>query len=210
MGSEAKQPPIKIAVIDTGFSPLFGDTSYKHLCRTGHYDFTTNRPVQGLDSHGHGSFVVKAINDTLTGLTGFCYQVFKITPNGDPVILTKAAARAYRSGARFINFSVYSRTYSSRFHETLKSIGNRGVKIFVAAGNSNRNLNNVCKTYPNCFKGVKNMYVVGSVDEHSNKASYSNYGSMVAIYEKGRVLESTGTSFAAPTALGKQVRELLK
>ena len=205
------EKPFKVAIIDTGFSPMPLDDSAMKLCDTGHYDFNTETTTVPVDDHGHGTFVTYLVNKSAK-TRNMCYLVYKVFGPGvlNPEnAINDAMLKAYKAGAHAINLSLYMRQYSYRTRRIVKMITNRGTKIFVSSGNEARNLNTKCYTYPVCYKGVnKNMVVVGSLDMYGGIASYSNYGAMVDVYEMGDINDARGTSFAAPRALGKYLRSL--
>lgn len=201
--------PYKVAIIDSGFSPMPGDSSVLKLCKSGHYDYVTKESEVGADYIGHGSFVTYLINRH-SKTKNMCYLIYKVFGNGsDEFAIEKAFLKAYKEGARAINFSMVMFQYSHRARGIVKYITNKGVKIFASAGNSHRNMNTHCTTYPVCFKGINsNLVVVGSTDVYGGVASYSNYGARIDVYEFGDMKQHRGTSFAAPRALGKYINSL--
>lgn len=206
-----KKAPFKVAILDTGFTPTPTDDSVLKLCDKGHYDYDAMLPEVGEDTVGHGAGVTFLINRNAK-TKNMCYLIYKVF--GDSIINThlmidQALLRAHKHGVNAVNMSLYMRNYSHRTRGIIKMMAKRGVKFFVSSGNSGRNLNEKCYTYPVCYKRMgRNLVVVGSTDVYGGVASYSNYGARVDIYELGDLFDSRGTSFAAPRALGKYINSL--
>jgi subtilisin family serine protease len=203
--------PYKVAILDTGFTPLFPDNAIFKLCDSGHYDFNEEAPEIGFDDYGHGSFVTYLINAN-ADTNNMCYVIYKVfgpnTVNGHDVI-DRALVMAAKSRVNAINMSLYMTNHSYKTKKIIKKLTRRGIKIFVSAGNEGRNLNQKCFTYPVCYKGInRNMVVVGALDNYGEVARYSNIGLKVDVYKMGDIGRSRGTSFAAPRALGKYIKKL--
>lgn len=199
----------KIAIIDTGFTPLpFNGTGFK-ICKSGHFDYATDTPTVGEDTIGHGSYVT-ALADGHAQTENICFLIYKVFGGQSSIeSVNKAMISAYKAGAKAINMSLSISKYEKRTHAIVKAITNRGVKMFVSAGNASTNMNTYCNSYPACFKGInKNMIIVGSTDYYRERASYSNYGFSIDVWEYGDLGRSRGTSFAAPRALGNYVKTL--
>ena len=202
--------PIKIAVIDTGYTFIPWDNSGFKLCETGHFDYNESKPQVGADTMSHGSFVLSIINRRMNTKNA-CFLVYKVF--GEKVTagdIDNAMIKAYRNGANVINLSLTMRQYSRRTRNIIKTLTRKGVKIFAAAGNSANNVNLKCIRYPVCYKGLNANFVrVGALDEDDDVAKYSNYGTSIALYKYGRTMfGDRGTSFAAPRAAGDFVKSL--
>ena len=199
----------RIAVIDSGYTE---DIKYfpqtVKLCKNGHYDFTTKTKTVGFDSIGHGTLVADTIDKTAGPINRSkrCYMIYKVglSINND---LANAVIKATKRGVKVINISVESSQYRHRLEKALKVATSKGVKVFVAAGNSGTNLNEFCMVYPACFK-MKNLYTVGALNLGYEPTRYSNYGSIVTIWELDYAQGQIGTSFASPRAAGKYMREI--
>jgi hypothetical protein len=85
-----------------------------------------------------------------------------------------------------------------------------GTKIFVAAGNSTRDLSRDCSVFPACYPIKKNFFVVGGNDSTGHRAWYSDFGGPVKFFQFGGYSingkDWEGTSFATP----RQLVEALK
>ena len=204
--------PIKIAVIDSGFSGLYATPrARKSLCKSGHYDFTTNTVNVGFDIIGHGTFITNLIVENARSIN-FCVIVFKVNVYDVKIgnrHITHAIVKAHKLGVKAINISLGVPIYSHRQKRVMKAAARRGMKIFISAGNQGRDLNHWCMTFPACYASSgKNIYVVGAVDQRGLIETYSNRGALVHIYEYGSIMGiGRGTSFAAPRALARYLRE---
>jgi subtilisin family serine protease len=206
-----KGQQIRIAIIDTGYSPRFGSVPLK-LCKTGHFDFMTSKPEVGSVSP-HGSIVGAIIAEELQDVN-YCAVIYQVVgPEGlTATTVQKAFEKAKTSGIAAINLSLSGRAHSFAEKNAIKAVADRGTVIFAAAGNDQMDLGNFCNSFPACYS-IPNMYVVGATErENSYPARYTNYGTKVTIwlpgdYEfQGQVVE--GTSFAAPRALSDYVYSL--
>ncbi len=198
----------KIAIIDTGMSPVPFDMSFFKLCTDGHHDFTIDKAEVGADKIGHGSYVTSIINRR-ANTKNICFLIYKVIPSRDVNTIAKAIYKAYRQGAEVINISLGANYTTPYLEKVVKFVTTRGIKLFVSAGNENANLNEKCVLYPQCIKGVNsNMRLVGALDTYGEPASYSNYGLKIHVWKWGDIRRSRGTSFSAPRALGDYVRSL--
>jgi len=201
----------KVAVIDSGFSGLFATSRTKSmLCKTGHFDYTTNTANVGFDAIGHGTFVSNLIVEN-ANRKDICIVVFKVNVYNSDIVnrhVTRALIRAHKLGVKAVNISLGVPVYSHIQKNVMRIISKRGMKIFVSAGNSGKNLNKKCDTYPACYAGG-NIYAVGSKDRSGLLETYSNRGAKVHIYEYGTIPGvGRGTSFASPRALARYLREM--
>ena len=207
--AEAKEP-IKVAVIDTGYMFLPFDSAGFKLCKTGHYNYNTNKAEVGTDTMAHGSFVVSIINSHAQ-TSNMCFLIYKVFGrNVKQGAVKDALRRAYRAGADVVNMSLTMYYHDPQIQRLMKTMNNRGIRIFAAAGNSKKNLNQRCNRYPMCFSNMHRNFVgVGALDEDGDVAKYSNYGAKVTVYKYGRnMFGSRGTSFAAPRAAGDYIKSL--
>lgn len=206
----------KIGVIDTGFK-LSRDTERVRICSDGHYDFKADLPVIA-QYHPHGSAVAGVLAESLSGID-YCLiimQVFSGAEGGDKSIEMYSVAQAVdklrETGVVAINVSLTGKEYSYEEYQAIYLAGKEGIKVFVAAGNDHRDLDEYCNYYPGCYE-IDNLVVVGAIDENLKyPASYSNYGSMIKRWYRGFFNigghKWEGTSFAAPRALASYVRSL--
>jgi cell wall-associated protease len=188
----------KVAVIDTGYSGFFATKrTKKTMCKNGHYDFKFDEPKLGYDVIGHGTFVTNLIveNAKRDDICILMYKVNEYIQEKTRDHITKALAYAYKQGARVVNISMGDPTFNYRESKVFQRAARKGMKIFVAAGNEGKDMNQMCNIYPGCYT-APNIFTVG------------NKGSKVQIYEYGTIPGvGRGTSFATPRAVARFLRE---
>lgn len=209
--------PFKVSVIDTGYDK---EKNYVTLCKEGHYDFTTGLSDVGHDWYGHGNFTIKSLAEVIKH-TKYCVMVVTLPKVMTAEDIAKAVDIAVVNGADIINLSIasgppaskkYTITYWNKAeHDALERAWQKGIKIFVAAGNNSttgirQNLDEMCDIYPACYLDNKGIVIVGALDTLNEVAEYSNYGSRVGAWYYGcQVIDgdrACGTSFATPRAAG--------
>ncbi len=212
----AELPLIKIAIIDTGLD--INKARSVKLCDQGHYDFVDNVPKIGKDLHGHGTNIALTIEEQLKFIN-YCLIIYKYNYMDTTNSATKfpsivnAIAQALNNGVDIINFSSAGIVYSSSERHMFNRASKLGVKVVVAAGNSGIDLTNKhCPIFPACYKGIKNLVVVGNLKDRNNLQKTSNYGTIVSQYEIGTTCFNNecmmGTSQAAAIYSGKLARTL--
>lgn len=200
----------KVAVIDTGYSGWFAtEKTKKSMCKSGHYDFKFGEAKLGYDNIGHGTFVTNLIveNAQRDDICILMYKVNAYVQEETRDHIQRALAYAYKQGARVVNISMGDPTFNYRESKVFKAAARKGMKIFVAAGNEGKNMNQMCNIYPGCYT-APNIFTVGSTDKTGLIETYSNKGSKVQIYEYGTIPNiGRGTSFATPRAVARFLRE---
>jgi len=118
--------------------------------------------------------------------------------SGSTANAVSAIYYAVNMGAKVINNSWGGPTYSRSLHEAYTYAYNHGVVIATAAGNSSAN-NDATSMYPASLDTPNNIAVAASTDA-DNKASFSNYGSSVAVAAPGVSIVSSvpGTGCVSP------------
>lgn len=206
----SKKELYRIAIIDSGFTPgIVGDT-HKKLCKDGHYDFSENKRQVGIDLYPHGSMVAGIINMTAKS-DNICFVIIKIDENFLTFedSFTKALLKAEEANVQAVNISLIFPHFNHKAEKVLKRMTKNDVKFFIAAGNDSTNLNLLCQRYPQCTRtNSNNVFIVGATDVMGTPAHYTNYGSIVTVWENGSFMGALGTSFAAPRALGRYVDSL--
>jgi serine protease len=212
LASQAHADQVKIAIIDTGYSKEFTTYDLK-LCPSGHYDFYKNEPKVGMTTGPHGSHVGSVIAAELTDVD-YCALIYQVgTAEGITLPnIIRAIEKASDAGAVAINISIVGPAHLFAEKKVLQRASNKGIAIFAAAGNENSNLDSTCNSYPGCYQ-IKNLYLVGAISpDGTQKAVYSNYGSLIHLWYPGHFQSKygvvQGTSFAAPRALSDYVRNL--
>lgn len=210
----AQADPLRIGIVDTGFDQKLTDDVVT-LCPDGHYDFSTNTATIGY-KHPHGTVVASALARELVG-KDYCLVIIqmstRINPRDiDPVVIAEGVAKAVKAGAKIINVSSNGTDYSHEEEQIYRSLERSDVVIYVAAGNTNTNLNLVCNSLPPCYR-LDNMVVVGALDNVGNRLKTSNYGSPVTRWYDGTIWIKgvlwQGTSIASPRAAARYARYLL-
>jgi len=204
--SDKRKP---VVVIDTGID--FRDPQIApYLCINGHKDYTG----EGLtDFIGHGTNVawqiIKSFNkQKYCVLAVKYYQRFNIMGINNLRGELQGIEYAIELNAALINFSGGGESYSASEDLAVKKSLNSGIKVLVAAGNNNSNLNENCNFFPACLKPNKNLYVVGSLSREGKKMGHSNYGKAVTNWALGENVEDqngkplSGTSQATAVLSG--------
>lgn len=203
---ETVEPKYKIAIIDTGYT----GTKLK-LCKTGHYDFMTNKPMVGFQTDQnipHGQYVGDIIAEGLKDVD-YCAIIFQMKDDeGFNRISNYVSAllRIYTYKVTAVNISLNGPGTSILEREALKLVAEKA-RVFVAAGNDHQNLDFECDAFPTCYK-IPNVYPIGALAKDGTKARLSNRGSVIKEWYPGNYKDEFGTSFATPRALVNYVRSL--
>lgn len=190
-----------------------------------------NGEVEGPDAF-HGSHVAGIIGATrgnkvgMDGVAGGLVQIMSVrmVPDGDERDEDVAAGIRYAvdNGAKILNMS-FGKSFSPNkqlVYDAIKYADSKGVLMFHAAGNDNKDLD-YNTNYPSNFMDdemssiAKNWITVGASSRTPEKlkASFSNFGTVkVDIFAPGTEIYSTipdqkysyaqGTSMASPVAAG--------
>lgn len=221
--TRCNRPPIKIAVLDTGFG--YQDKGHEaHLCRYGHKDFTydqkyvtsyfTTDPVP-YDFHSHGTNIAGIIDDYASRANvNYCIVIIKYysdSQTGEQNMLASTRAFNYAANikADYINYSGGGPDTNMFERAAVERFLNHGGHLVAAAGNDNAELNLQGHTfYPAMYD--KRIIVVGNTCLDGVKCITSNYGDAVSRWEIGENVTAygiamTGTSQATAVATGKIV-----
>ena len=198
---------IRVGVLDTGFNPNFTDGRIK-LCATGHFDVTSSK--EGIYSTDpHGSLVAQALAEKLINVD-YCLIIVTMNIKGMSTSTAKGIKYLMSIGVNIINLSINGDEVDYEEMQEIQNFASSGGKLFIAAGNEDRDLNQVCLAYPSCY-GVKGTMIVGALTD-GKRAEYSNYGNKVLLWEEGTIRvrgkDWNGTSFATPRAVSRYVRYL--
>ncbi len=190
-----------------------------------------NNEVEGPDAfHGsHVAGIIGAVRNNDKGMDGVAGDVVKLmsvrmVPNGDErdIDVANGIRYAVDNGAKVLNMS-FGKSFSPEKEfvaEAIRYADSKGVLMFHAAGNDNKDLD-FTTNYPSNFKDnemipfTKNWITVGAStrDPKNLKARFSNFGTIkVDIFAPGTEIYSTipdntyryaqGTSMASPVAAG--------
>jgi subtilisin family serine protease len=225
---------IIIAVIDNGFDLNHPELKNKSLNPYNVIDKTNNvRPSK--ENHGtHVTSTIIANSDNNQGLVGICpdcsYMPIKVEDQNGLISNTyviDAILYAIKNKADVINLSLGMQVQSAvaislqdqmnyiqssakdeeEFWDDLFAYADeKNVTCVLAAGNSNM------MTGFDPFQRSKNTIKVGAIDNHNNKANFSNFGPNTTIYAPGTNIYGAkpgnsyevlqGTSMAAPIVSG--------
>jgi thermitase len=204
---------VTIAILDSGIDAAHPDLAPNLVPGYNAYDYNTNL----ADVCGHGTSVAgaaAAVGNNGIGVAGIagrarvmpvriayknssgtCYASYSTVARG----LTWAAD----NGARIANISYGGVTTSSAVTSAANYLKSKGGLVFVSAGNTGTDQG---------FAPSTAMIVVGATDSNDNRASWSSFGSFVALTAPGSGVWTTrmgnayasvnGTSFASPVAAG--------
>jgi thermitase len=199
---------VTIAILDSGVDGSHPDLAGQMVPGYNFYDNNTNTS----DVHGHGTAVAgvaAAATNNAMGVAGIAGQA-KIMP----VRIADASAYAYYStiakgltwaadnGARVANCSYGGVAASSAIQSAAQYMKSKGGLVFVSAGNNGIN---------EYVTPTTTMITVSATDSNDALASWSSYGSFVAMSAPGITYTTSrggyydqwmGTSFSSPLTAG--------
>jgi subtilisin family serine protease len=225
---------IVVAVVDSGIRGTHEDLAANMWVNPndggyGYDAFTgTNRPTDGT---GHGTMVagiLGGVGNNGKGVTGVAWRLqimaCKCLDNsgtGSDSTLIACIDYARTNGARIINASLDSSSYSSALSNAIAATRDAGIVFVASAGNGNPGRNiDTSPSYPSCYK-IDNIVSVAYTTRNDTLGSLSNYGSSnVLLAAPGDQMYTTynssdssyyppfafyniaGTSFSAPCVAG--------
>ena len=219
----SSQPPkkkeLRIVILDTGFTRT--PASKIKLCKSGSKDLTG----YGIhDDTGHGSHIANIIADRLQDVE-YCAIIIKWFSIGlSPAEREETTLESFKyidtlKDIALVNYSAGGPGSSTEERDIIQSLVTKGIKIVVAAGNNNHNLDKACNFFPACYN-ILGMYVVGNGVSVKTKSKSSNFGKKVTQWENGEDvmanagifgnIKLTGTSQATAIASAKYIREMSK
>ncbi|TQF68009.1 S8 family serine peptidase [Pseudoalteromonas luteoviolacea] len=215
--SDAQAGNIKVCVMDTGYTPEHPDLPEQGVTGDdGHGDYDTGDWFH--DGHGHGTHVA----GTIAALGGNGLGVVGVNPSGrlglhivkvfdDKGQWTYGSEIAYaveqcaEAGADIINMSLGGTSFSVVENEVFNRTYAEGVLHIAAAGNNGSSMEHYPASYDNVIS-------VAAVDQHRNRASFSQFHGQVELAAPGVEVNSTlpgnryaawsGTSMATPHVTG--------
>lgn len=200
----------KIVVVETGLNLTKEVEPY--MCLGSSISLVDGNPF--FDESGHGTSVVSLIVKSLDPKLQ-CIVIVKYTKLGviDGQVFKNVAEGikyATKIKAKFLNLSLGGYSPFLDEYKALKEAIAAGIKISVAAGNDNIDLNKNCIYFPACYKFPKeSFHVVGSPNYDPEQHLYwknSNHGKKVTHFENGihtGIPPLTGTSMSTATHTGK-------
>jgi serine protease len=185
--SRTKGAGVRVAVMDTGISMYHPDRGNVADSAS----FVTNETVEDFDGHGtHTSGTIAAADNDI-GVVGVAPQadllIAKILNNngtGQTSWLISGIEWAVDNNAKVISMSLGSYDFSSALETTCNNALAAGTLLVAAAGNDDIN----APSYPAALDSVISVM---AVDQSKNKASFSNYGSTIALAAPGVNVYST-------------------
>lgn len=208
---EQGKSSIIIGIVDTGIDYMQEDLIGKVIKG---YDFVNN-DYDPRDDNGHGTHVAGiagALTNNSRGIAGVCpgcsllaVKVVSADGSGSNTWIANGIANAVSLGAKVINLSLGGLDRSQTIQLAVQQAYQQGVVIVAASGNDGSNI----PLYPAAFPEV---IAVGATNQYGQRASFSNYGSHVAVMAPGQSIYSTlpgnrydawnGTSMASPHVAG--------
>lgn len=204
--SSAEEFRRRVVVIDTGIDSL----ARNGLCKDGHKDFTGTGLADNLD---HGTEVVRILLEKMN-VGKYCITIVKWANNREENYSGKylADVSEYVSSLFpvFVNMSMNGNTYVLDEETYIQNMVSSGTRFFVSAGNNSQDLTLRCNVYPACYNITNAFNVVGAEDQYGYRLTSSNYAGPVNEMELGVHFYGgkvySGTSFAAPAGLAKELR----
>lgn len=174
---------LRVMVIDSGI-----DSNHPDLKR---YISKEGSEKDWHDVIGHGTHIAGIIASSHCPRLKIISCKFTTDELYPPMDSVDCFKRALNSNIDIINFSAGGGYYEKDEEKVIKAASDKGIKIFVAAGNSNKDLGSPCWGYfPACLIH-DNLTVVGSLRGLNEKAYSSNYGRVGMVWEIGNEVIST-------------------
>jgi len=201
-------PNVVVAVVDTGVDYNHEDLK-DQVIKGPNLVANTADP---MDDQGHGSHVAGTIAGIgVNGVYGVAFKtkilaikVLGSDGSGDTATIAQGILKANELGAKVINLSLGGPDKSQTLEDAVNTVNGKGTLVVCAAGNDG----NTGVDYP---AGFASSLAVGATDQNDQRASFSNYGSYVAIAAPGVGIysstggsykEESGTSMASPHVAG--------
>lgn len=207
---KTKGKGIKVAVLDTGIDPDHQDLAVNVK---GYADFTGSRyGVEDMQGHGtHCAGIIAASKDG-KGMVGvapeveiYAAKVLGDNGSGGFDSIVKGIRWAIAQNVDVISMSLGTASRPPQaVHTVVKEAYDKGIIMFAATGNEN---GEVC--WPAAYNEV---IAVSAVDQHLQRARFSNYGvtneicapgvDIVSTYKNNTYARLSGTSMATPLVAG--------
>lgn len=178
----------KVAVVDTGLN--LDDPRFEgHICKDGNTSYVGDIK----DTIGHGTHVTGLILK-YGGDKPYCFMIYKYYDDkntGRQNLLNEISAfrKAVADGADIVNFSSGGSEFDEQEYLIIKQ--HPEVTFVVAAGNEGRDFNlPAYHYYPASYK-LKNMVIVGNLNDYGVRNQTSNYGEGINAWENGTLALSS-------------------
>lgn len=192
----------RIGVLDTGISANMISADY--MCKDTPV-VTLSSKHNGLDWHGHGTNVIGLIAERID-IKKYCITSYSLNKDAylsDMISLMKLMKHPNLIG---LNISLSSNGGDAGEELALRELSIIGTTIFIAAGNSGKDLTKSCDSYPACHKSnIPKLIVVGN-GKGGRRYLSSNYGKVVTVWKDGSKVGNpvmSGTSQATAIACGE-------
>jgi subtilisin family serine protease len=180
-----------IAVVDSGVDYSHPDLRDKLMDG---YNFVVGNPY-AIDDNGHGTEmagIIGATTDNRLGISGICWNC-KILPvkvlgaNGKGTYSAIALGIRYAvdHGAKIINLSLGGEPPSFILEDAVKYAFNKGVAVFAATGNENKNT----VLYPAAYTSY--VMAVAASNYNDQRTPYSNHAPEVMVAAPGTYILTT-------------------
>mmetsp|Transcript_39008 Transcript_39008/g.112025 ORF Transcript_39008/g.112025 Transcript_39008/m.112025 type:complete len:453 (+) Transcript_39008:63-1421(+) len=210
---------IRIWVLDTGVSPTHEELKGR-VTLVGRFgkrlfkDCTSNTDRDCIDDDGHGTHVAAIAAGTKYGIAKDAkvlsikiYDAKGKSSTSKVVKAFKHVAKNDRTGD-IVNFSTEATGRSLAVNRAIKKLTDKGVHVFLAAGNRDAD---ACGGQ---YTRNVEVFIVGASNNNNERASFSNWGKCLDLYAPGQDILAadykkndgyvvlSGTSMAAPHAAG--------
>ncbi len=218
---------IVVAVLDTGVRFTHEDLAANIWVNPndgghGFNAFTGTNDV--ADENGHGTLVsgvLGAVGNNGKGVTGVAWRVQMMagkcldsSGSGSNSTLIACMEYARTNGAKIVNASLDSPTFSLAVSNAILALRDAGIIFVASAGNNGANID-TSPRYPACYE-IDNIVSVGASTRLDTVWSLSNFGATnVDIFAPGEQIQTTwspsdnfytsifsGTSYSAPYVSG--------
>ena len=191
---------LTVAVLDTG---LNAPASFTQIC--GQYNFTTETD---FDHIGHGTNVIGLIAKNAKSKDYCIYNIkgFDYTNPSISVYLV-GLRQALKLRPDVVNISAGGFFPDTIEKSIILKMLDSGIRVVVAAGNNEHNLDISCNFFPACYDS--RIEVIG------NTGAKSNYGKIVDVVIDGENktafgITKSGSSQSTAIYTGRLIKELLK
>jgi thermitase len=200
---------VTVAILDSGVDSAHPDLGSKLVPGWNFYDNNANTS----DVYGHGTKVAgaaAAASNNHTGIAAVAGQsrimpirVTNLSGGGYWSTITQGLVHAADNGARVANVSFLGVTSSLTVQNAAQYMKNKGGLVVVSGGNTGTQQN---------YASTTTMIPVAATDSKDVRASWSSYGTYIALAAPGAGIWSTirgggygavsGTSFSSPVSAG--------
>jgi oryzin len=158
---------------------------------------------KNTDGNGHGTHCAGTIGSSTYGVAKSVSLVAVKVLGSDGSgtnsgVISGIQWVAQNAGAKSVLSMSLGGSYSSAVNSAVRSCVSNGVTVVVAAGNDNRDASNYSPA------SEATAITVAAIDINDNRASFSNYGSLIDVFAPGVNILSTwiGSSTATNTISG--------